>query len=294
MSQQITTTQSKSSLGELVLRFPLAAFFVLAFALTWPFMIADALGSYRVIPFRLSASGPGLVLALLMSYGPTFAALIVTFVISGWTGIRKLLSRLLIWRVGLRWYVVAILGPFLIFFAAIGVYLLLGGTMRPLPQLGILEFGASITILFLVQGLVNGEEIGWRGFALPRLQNRQIALLASLSLGLIWGLFHLPLFFTQGGGVGGNQASVPMLAFVAQILASSILATWIFNNTRGSLLLMYCFHASINTASQVFASASPDGQLFWIQGGLFCLAAVSVVVGYGAANLSRTNERVRE
>ncbi len=88
--------------------------------------------------------------------------------------------------------------------------------------------------MFLVNGLVNGEEIGWRGFALPRLQSRFPALTASLVLGGLWALFHLPLFFSRGGGAGGDMSSTPIAAFLLIVLAGSVLVTCVYNHTRGS------------------------------------------------------------
>lgn len=294
MSQQIAIAKSNPSMGALIRRFPLASFLVLAFAFTWVFLIADALGSRGWIPFRLATEGPGLVITLLTGYGPTMAALLVAGVIGGRAGMGKLLRRLLIWRVGVQWYAVAILGPAIVFFGASQLYVLSGGTLRPMPPVGPLELAVNLIVLFIVSAVINGEELGWRGFALPRLQNKMNALVASLVLGFIWGLFHLPLFFTQGGGAGGNQASMPPVAFFVQIMAMSVVLTWVFNHTRGSVLLAFLFHASVNTVSQVWASSTPDALHYWLVTGLFCAAAVIVVAVYGASNLSRTTTRVRE
>lgn len=293
MSEQLATIHPGFSAKTLVRRLPLVAFFVIAFAFTWTFLIADALGSRGLIPFRLTTSGPGVLITIVMGYGPAFAALIVAYVTRGKSGIGDLMRRYLYWRVGMQWYAAAILGPVILFFLASRVYVGLGGTLRALPPVGPVELALNLVVLFLVHGLVNGEEIGWRGFALPRLQGKQNALISSLILGIVWALFHLPLFFTQGGGVGGSQANFPIAGFVVQVVASSILVTWIFNSTRGSLLLAACFHASVNTVSEVFASSTPDALLFWLQGGLFCVAAVVVVSVFGATNLARL-ERVQE
>lgn len=273
-----------------VQKYPLPVFFVLAIGLTWPFLIADALGSWGLIPFRMPTTGAGLLLSLLMAYCPTIAALLVTGLTGGRAGIRKLLGRILIWRVGMRWYFVAIFGVGLIFFVAQQILILLGGAGRELPPGGVPAIAINVLVMFLVSGLVNGEEFGWRGFALPRLQAKYNALTSSLILGGVWIVFHLPLFFTRGGGVGGNMSSTPFLAFVLYILAGSILITWINNNVRGSMLFAYLLHAAMNTWSGVFASASPSSQIFWIQAALFCAAAVAVIVAYGPARLSRRPE----
>lgn len=289
MAASTSTTQRTNS-QSLVEKFPLLTFFVLACGLTWPFLIADALGSWDVIPFRLPTSGPGLLISLVMAYCPTFAALIVTGLLEGRAGIGRLFGRLLIWRVGFQWYVITIAGFGLLFFGAQQLFIQLGGAGRDLPPGGLLMVALNVLVMFIVTGLVNGEEFGWRGFALPRLQAKYNALASSLIVGVVWVLFHWPLFFTRGGGIGGNMANTPFLAFTVSVLASSVLVTWIFNNTRGSMLFAYLCHAAINTWSGVFASAEPNGLIFWVQAALFALAAVIVVVVYGPARLSRLPE----
>ncbi len=277
-----------------VQKYPLASFFVLAIGLTWPFLIADVLGSWDMISFRMPASGPGILLSLLMAYCPTIAAVIVLAITEGRTGIRKLFGKFLIWRVGLRWYLITILGVALLYFAALRVDVWLGDTAKATPPGGLPMLVVAAVAMFLVNGLVNGEEFGWRGFALPRLQARYNALTSSLLLGAVWILFHLPLFFTKGGGVGGDMSHTPFLAFAINILAGSILVTWIFNNTNGSVLFAYLFHAASNTWPGIFASANSDGSIFWVQAILLAIAAVIVVITNGVENLSRTADRSKE
>jgi membrane protease YdiL (CAAX protease family) len=115
------------------------------------------------------------------------------------------------------------------------------------------------------------------------------ALTSSLLLGCVWILFHLPLFFTKGGA-GGNMSETPFIAFALIILSGSVLVTWLFNNTRGSVLFAYLFHAASNTWPGIFASAAPDGTIFWTQAALLTAAAVIVVIVYGPARLSRIPE----
>lgn len=289
MSTISTTLQhaTSSPLKRLIQRYPLLAFFVLAFGFTWPFLIADVLGSYGLIPFRLQSSGPLVLVSIVTGYGPAFAALIVTAVTSGKAGIRTLLHRLITWRVDVLWYVVAIFGPAALFIIPSTLYTFLGGTPQthhpPIPWV---ELPLTVILLLLVHGLVNGEEIGWRGYALPRLQGKYRALTATLILGVIWTLFHLPIFFTHGSSVAGNQSGQSMLGFLASTVAEAILVTWIFNNTRGSVLLACLFHAAMNTWPTVLPAAL-SGPLYWLQVVLVCLVAVIVVLVFGPARLSR-------
>lgn len=281
---------SSNSLWRLIRRHSFAAFIILACGITWPVMIVDALGSWGLLPFRIAFTGLGVVITLLASYGPTFAALIVTAITSGKTGLRHLLRRLLIWRVGIGWYLVAIFLPAVQFFVVSVVYAWLSGAPPALPALSI-GLVASVALQIVVRGLLNGEEIGWRGFALPNLQANQSALTASLSLGVFWAVFHLPIFFTRGGGVFGGQASIPPLGFLVSVLALTIVVTWIFNNTRGSLLIAYLAHGSMNTWTQVFPGIDPAnssaGPIYWLSVGIGVLTAVIVVVVFGPADLRR-------
>jgi uncharacterized protein len=279
MVTHITTLLSTagSSLTRLLRRYPVTAFFILAYALTWPYMIVDALGSHGLLPFRLP-----MLLFIPMGYGPTFAALILTSALAGKTGIRTLLRRLLLWRVGLSWYAVAIFGPVIL--SAITVLLYAGLTGTP-PVLPVVSTQLLITapLLFLIGGLVNGEEIGWRGFALPRLQAKYSALTASLILGLLWALFHLPLFFTRGD----SFASTSPLSFLVRMIAAAILFTWISNNTGGSLLLAYLMHAASNFWPRVLPLAAMAAPFAWLGDGVTILAVVLVVLIYGSTRLSR-------
>ncbi len=275
-----------------VRRHPLISFFVLAIGLTWVFMITDALGSHKIIPFRLP-----LPLLLVMGYMPTVAAVIVSGAVQGKEGVKALFRKLLIARVGLGWYLIAIFGLIVVYIAAILLYNLLGGLpsvpilSASLPSLPPVQLILSIVPLFIVTGIVNGEELGWRGFALPRLQSKYNALNASLILGVIWTVFHLPLFFTA---TGSSQADWPFLSFLISTVALSVLFSWIVNNTRGSVLMAYLFHASANTWTRVFSIDHANMSLNWIVTGVMVIATVIVVAAAGAENLSQKAKRIQE
>jgi len=270
--------EQRAPLRAVARRWPLTTFFVLAFAFSWIFLIADALGSHGILPFRIPL--PGLIV---MGYGPTFAAVLTTLVTEGRSGVRALLRRLLIWRVGWPWYAVAVFATGVVFALTLvfmGTALLSAdfAALSPLAMVGI------TALTFVIVGLANGEEMGWRGYALPRLQARWGALGGSLILGAIWAAFHLPLFWT----VGSPQAHMPMLAFLASTLALSIVFTWVFNNTRGSVLLAILLHASANTWSSVFNLAGAPPAYMWVVAGIWWLIALVLVAVYGPARLSRS------
>jgi membrane protease YdiL (CAAX protease family) len=138
----------------------------------------------------------------------------------------------------------------------------------------------------VIHAIANGEEIGWRGYALPHLQARHSALRASLILGVIWAAFHIPILFTSGA-VGGSQSFATALPFLVGILAMSVVVTWIFNNTRGSVLPIILLHGAMNTWPDLFAPIGGSPALAWVGTALMVLLATAVVLVFGPARLSR-------
>lgn len=231
---------------------------------------------------------------VLMGYGPTIAALIVTGLFEGKSGIRALLGQLLRWRVGIQWFLIAISGMAGLFFLAYQLSIWSGYRPPAMPEMPMSPL-LAVPVLFLVSLLINGEEMGWRGFALPRLQARYSAFTASLLLGVVWAAFHLPLFWT----LGSTQSEQPMAGFLLGILASSIIITWLYDNTDGSLLIVILFHASINTWSQVIpgidTALTGVGPIYWLVTGLTVITAVLITRIYGASTLAgKTGKRLPE
>lgn len=184
-----------------------------------------------------------------VGFGFVAGALIASGLGGGKAGVVRLLRRLLIWPVAWSWYAVAILGPAAFYLLGIGIHVLLGGTMpdfrQPFivrlvpPSLGIALAGS---VFFLYQVLFNGEEFGWRGYALPELQVRRSALVASVIIGAVWSFWHLPKFLNSG-----DPHDTSFWFFAVNMIANAVLCTWLFNKTRGSLLLMLLLHAGVNT-----------------------------------------------
>jgi uncharacterized protein len=217
----------------------------------------------------------------------------MTGIISGWAGIRALLRQFLVWRVGLPWYGVVLLGAAVIDLAAIAIHVLLGGAVpdftQPFARQVVgpsINLWVALPIFFLIGVLSNGEEIGWRGYALPRLQARHGAFIASLIIGVIWAFWHMPKFLTVG-----SAQDYSFWLYLLDTIAKSILYTWIYNNTKSSLLLVTLFHAAANTVD-VFLPIIPasigDVRPTLIAMGLHCLAATIVVIMTGPARLSRS------
>jgi uncharacterized protein len=227
---------------------------ILMFLLTWPVDLANA----GLLPFQVP-----LAAAIFVGYGFVIASLLMTGLTLGRDGVIRLLRRFLIWRVGWNWYAVA----FLLIPTLSLVGLLLDAWLRQTPLdfsrvLAYEMFGASVNLLllvvpfFLFDAIANGEEIGWRGYILPRLQVKQSALTASLIIGLLWGIWHIPKFL-------GHWDSVAFAWFMVDVMAKSVLLAWMYNNTKGSLLLVTLFHASFNTVGVFLpvANTITDGNL---------------------------------
>src|SRR5438445_2711886 len=214
-----------------------------------------------------------------MGWMPGLAAIIVTGAISGRAGIRALLGRLLIWRLGLRWYLVPILGSAALWLAALALDPLIGGTGIMFPTLSI-DLLIGIVVSLVVIFLINAEEIAWRGFAIPRLQARHRALTASLFLGVFEGLFHLPYFFRASS----DQAAAGLPVFMIGSVAGAVIFTWLFNNTRGSVLLVMLFHTFINMWIEVFPAPTADRMIAqWLFNALLVILALVLVALFGGA-----------
>ena len=278
----------KGGIISLVKRHPLITFFVLAFALTW--IIESPLVLFQD---TLSATQI-LVLQILAVNVPSVVAIVLTAIVLGRGALRKLLGRLLIWRVNLRWYLVVVLGPIALVLGALTFNtLLLGGPA--LSFFGMTLLPAVILLAFMIfPGSAMGEEIGWRGYALPRLQAGRSALAASLILGVPWSLWHLPVWLTEAPS---NPLSL-YPAFVIAIIASSVIYTWVYNSTGGSLLLLVLLHATFNWPLTMFLTPLGGSQQmtlpFLVYMGLMVVAAIVVVIVAGPKHLSRKHHKQEE
>jgi membrane protease YdiL (CAAX protease family) len=259
----------------LVRRYPLTAFFVLAYALSWwPWILY----SFDIVPNPI------------VGVGPFLAALVVLAVTEGKSGVMGLLRRMVRWRVGLQWYAVALLLPVVVTLtaAALNVYLL--GAQRTSSAADLGGWSSFLQMFFLwllIPGLAGTwEEPGFRGYALPRLQFRYSALVASLILGVLWAFWHLPFVVTR------EDIWIDAILFTIEW---SITYTWLFNNAKGSVLIVMLFHNMNNTFSsgfvgQMFSGADSVNQA-WLRLTLWGVVAIVLVVVYGSQNLSRKHQK---
>ena len=273
--------------------FPLG-YFVLAFAFTWSFWWLAVLEARGLIP-------PLPVPALFIgAFGPMVAAVVLTVRESGRAGLRSLLGRVTRWRVAPVWYGVALLGPIALQLAAMALHVALGGQPPdPSAMVAALPGVVLLTAYMLVQVGI-GEEVGWRGYALPRLQAGHGALVSSMILGSIWTLWHLPLFFDPATG----YSITPFWVFLFFLLPVSVLITWVFNSTGGGVLVVMILHAVLNASGTPLWRAIPEyGAMesptvalvtynYLLQAAVLWAGAIVVVLVYGATNLSRRSRQV--
>jgi membrane protease YdiL (CAAX protease family) len=256
-----------------VRRYPLIVFFVLAYVFSW--------WPWPLYAFGLSPSP-------IIAFGPFLAAILVLALTTGKGGVVTLLRRMVRWRVRPVWYAVALLLPVAISGGAALLNVVVLGASAPSPA----ELGAwsglvpTFFLLLLVPGIGGAwEEPGWRGYALPKLQGGHSALLASLILGVVWAFWHLPLMV-----IGQIHLSDPVF-----IVAWTVVFTWVFNNTNGSVLIAMLMHNMHNVISGGYFSAMFSGADWvrqgWLLVALWCAVAAIVVVVNGPEHLSRKYTR---
>jgi membrane protease YdiL (CAAX protease family) len=278
-------------------RHPLVSFFLIAFAGAWVVELPVVLSrtGTGVLPYTLPMIVVALLLAAATFTGPTVAAFVMARATEGEEGPKRLLRRYVQWRVKLRWYLFILL--------VIPAAEVLGAIVWPgvlasyqPVTLGLVAAYPLAFLMTLVLGGPLGEEPGWRGFALPRLQDAWGPLAGSSFLGVMWALWHLPLFWS---GVWTPPTVANIVMFIAMITMLTIVMAWVFNNAEGSLLITILMHASFNTfANKVVAPLFPaqllnDYGLLPALVGFGVLAVIVVAATRGRlsfAGLRRTEE----
>lgn len=250
-----------------------ATFFVLTFAFSWPFFFAaPRLG------FAASAA------LLLGTFGPSIVALWLTWRDEGSEGVSILVERIFRYRVGWRWYVFAVAFFPVLKLAVALAYRVIEGSW---PRFGDESLALIAVAIVLSTPVQSGEEIGWRGYALPRLAARMGYGPAAVLLGAIWGLWHLPLFFIPGEDYGQ-----PVVIFALGTTALSVMLAWVYANTNGSLLLTMLMHSAVNqTVGIVPDTRSQPGNIFSLRAPLtfyltvafLWIAAVYLLVRFRSA-----------
>ncbi len=249
--------------------FPLVAFFALAYALSWLILVPGGLG---LLPDSVG------ILANLAPFGPAVAAFVVTALTAGRAGVGQLLRRMVQWRVGIHWYLLILFGVPLL--ELLGAFAVLGAV--PLEDLArnwpliFTSYLPQVLVAIVVIGLA--EETGWRGFALPRLQERRGPLVGTAILAVVWALWHLPnvLF--------GGWTALSFSLWLAATVSAAFVYTWVYNHTGGSILMAALLHGAINGSSGLVTGLLPgfndalNVALYGADALAFTVAAVVLVV----------------
>jgi membrane protease YdiL (CAAX protease family) len=287
----------RSGIKALLAHYPLVCYCIFAYAFTWlaawfPLVLSE--DGAGLLPYR-SPLGMYATITIASFVGPFLSAFMMTGITEGREGVSRLLRQLVLWRVGIRWYLFALIGlPAIMLLGVIflpGVLASFQGlaSLAPLPMLGLFVY------VFFLGGPL-GEEPGWRGFALPRLQRAYGPLLGSLILGFIWAFWHLPLFWAPAWNLPPTVLNIVM--FLIAAIAFTIVMTWVFNNTKGSLFIAVLVHTSFDTFLAILNKALPVpivneyGSNVPVLIGLGVLALVVIALTRGRLGYQRYRDEV--
>lgn len=234
------------------LKKPVTFFLLVTFIISWSLIILYSLGQAELIKFQL----PKTFLILFAQFGPLFAVLILVGLFQGKLHLKNIFKRTINFRVGIRWYLFVILLYPIIFLISFLINYLLGGYVPDFPNDGSIIKLVGNFFIMLILGLVFGglsEEIGWRGFMLTKLQTFSNPLIASIVIAFFWTIWHLePDFlvelFTSGWNAFFEQALPIFGKRFLETLPLTVMMTYVYNSTRGNLLLMIIMHSASNAA----------------------------------------------
>ncbi|MFW9869283.1 MAG: CPBP family intramembrane glutamic endopeptidase [Candidatus Thorarchaeota archaeon] len=263
-----------------------ASYILLAYGITWSLALLLALSYHGVISLGIPFG-----LHYLLPYGPMLSALILTWVRGGKDAVRVLLSRMSKWRIKPVWIVTTLLSVWVFFIASAFMMVAIG---QPWPDLSIfgqvmylpyLTFLGSWALWIITYGI--GEETGWRGYLLPHLQAKYSALTSSLIVGLFWAAWHAPMFLYDENLIAMGPFGT--ISWVIGLMFGSVLQTWLYNNTEGSVLMTAIWHGTFNT----FTAAA--GQAASVTSGIISMLVmvlvVIIVIIYKPRNLSRSERQ---
>jgi membrane protease YdiL (CAAX protease family) len=270
----------KSRVEPLIKQHQLAAFFIATLLYSWAFWVPyvlllrpqDQNSTITITPTSILFQSLGAI-------GPSLVAYLLIRFIYGHERLNQIKAKYWQWNVHAKWYLVAIfLIPALSLVALLWHYFAAGSEIFPegsvardmIAQIGYLGFLVALPLVFISQIFSSPlfEELGWRGFALPKLQTKYSALPSSIVVGLMWGLWQLPLTMALGFSVS---------VYFLRIVSHSILFTWLFNNTNGSMLIALLFHASLNVSLSLL---SPHDDVVLTLVTVAAAALMALLAGY--------------
>ncbi|MCE5252403.1 hypothetical protein LLG96_19555 [bacterium] len=267
--------------SSLVLRYPVAAFVILSYGLSWIIVFPAVMAVRDQVNIAVFSNIPE-GLTFLVRFGPLIAAIVVSLLTGGIDGIRKLADRVLHWRVGFQWYLIAL---------ALPAFLVYHIHFRDKP-LGFdntwMRYTPVLSFTFLSSMFIGGgqQQIGWCGFALPKLLARTGALKAGIVLGLFQSFWHLPYLYNSWAYRG---TAIYVTSYVSHIIAIAVIGTWLFNSSGGSVLIVALFNASMSTfgkflTAEPYKLANPFSLLVCLE----IATVIFLVAVFGSKHLSRS------
>ena len=269
-------------------------YYALAFGIAWLVWIPLVLSSRALLPIRFPES-----LAWLAGVAPIFSGILMTYRELGRSGLKQLLTRCLMWKFGIGWYLIVVLLPIVIILLDLVLYRLFGGTLSGVPPTAWPMSYLSLVFIFIPLAIF--EEAGWRGYASPRLQYLLGKWGGSLVLGVLWGIWHIPYYLIRGVSIFADF-SLPylvlsLLFFVIGTTAFETLMTWVFRQTRGSLLFACIFHASNNAfanLSFVPTAKAEQGLIFVLSAGVGWLVVWAILGVEQRIQLGRSDKNAKD
>lgn len=262
---------------------PLALFAVLAYGWTWGLSAA----AYVLLPAGVISESTVDLLGTAVGFGPLLAAVVVAAGL-GRAALEELLASVARWRVSPVWYLAALYGPALVAVAGASAWYGPGALAydRMWPEI-VTRYLPSALIMLVTAGPIQ-EELGWRGFALPRLQRLLGPVSGTVVLGAVWATWHLPNVFLRGW-----DATTAALFLLATFL-TAFAYTWLTNGARGSVLLAMLLHAGINTSSRLVSTLVPESALAGFETTSYAVTALAygvLTVALLVATRGRLNYR---
>jgi membrane protease YdiL (CAAX protease family) len=262
----------------------LLGFFLLTFLLSWLIWIPLALDHYSLLPFKLDENFV-LIVRLFGTLGPAIAASLVALLAGGRSAVKKIWGQIGLWRVKWNWYAASgLVFPILIFVSAWIYNLWPGGAPLLIQQV---PPTMLLVIVIIMMISVIGEEVGWRGYALPQMQKRWTALTTSLLLGTIHTVWHLPFWMILGEAERYGWTYWILSWF--WVLALTIYMTWVMNNTGNSLLMVLLFHLSLNVVTAAYLPITTVVPAYILIIAIAWAMVLGILYRYGSNRLVRVS-----
>ncbi len=269
-------------------RNPVAAFMGLAYALSWLIAMPLILTYWHIVPLDTNFA-----LHYLVPFGSLLSALIISYVAGGRTGVREILGRMSKWGVRRVWIAVAVFSVWILYLSAGAISVLSGAPWPGLEIYGSVRYMPYLTVagawLFWVFTFGIGEETGWRGFLLPRLQSRFRALASAMIVSIIWAGWHTPMFLYNENFMA--MGTVGTAFWVIGLMFGSTWLTWLYNSSKGSALMTALWHGTFNlfTGAAAQAASMTSGIIT-----MFVMVWVLlIVVIYRPGNLSKSKRQTQ-